>query len=120
MSFDKLIVKVRQAEDTLEARERQVSANVRQLKQSWKTVWTPGHIVVAGLAGGFLTGRMSPASRAGATGVSVLRILSTLSGLMATSTAREAAGQAEQAADSAEDAVDAVESTGSVAGSMDL
>ena len=60
MSFDKLIVKVRQAENAVEAHERKVSADVRQLKSSWLAAWTPGRIVIAGLAAGFLVGHARP------------------------------------------------------------
>ena len=60
MSFDKLIVKVTQAEDALEAHERRVGADLRQLKRSWKATWTPARIVIAGVVGGFLVGRAEP------------------------------------------------------------
>src|SRR3546814_7016824 len=60
MSFDKLIAKVTQAEDALEAHERRVGADLRQLKHSWKASWTPTRIMVAGVVTGFLVGRAEP------------------------------------------------------------
>ena len=57
MSFDKLLQKVEQAENVVEAQERRTAADWRQLKRSWKASWTPGRIMLAGLASGFLVGR---------------------------------------------------------------
>jgi len=102
MSFDKLIAKVAQAEDALEANERRVAADLRQLRQSWKSSWTPTRIMVAGVVTGFLVGRAEPL-RSAARGGSVVRIVSLLSGLFASTTASQAASEAEQAADSASD-----------------
>ena len=106
MSFDKLIEKVSQAEAALEAQERRVAADVRQLKSSWRAAWTPGRIVIAGLVTGFVTGRAEPLRSAARSG-SVVRIVSLLSGLFATATAQVAAGDAEEAAADAEIAADA-------------
>lgn len=106
MSFDKLITKVAQAENALEAQERQVAADVRQFKRSWRAAWTPGRIVVAGLVSGFLVGRAEPL-RSAAQGGSVVRIVSLLTGLFASSTAQAAASKADDAAESAELAVGA-------------
>lgn len=60
MSFAKRIKKVHQAEDAVAANERQVAANLRQLKDSWISIWTPGRIVIAGLTSGFLVGHAEP------------------------------------------------------------
>lgn len=106
MSFDKLITKVAQAENALEAQERQVAADVRQFKSSWRAAWTPGRIVVAGLVSGFLVGRAEPL-RSAAQGGSVVRIVSLLTGLFASSTAQAAASKADVAAENAELAVEA-------------
>jgi len=100
MSFDKLIAKVQQAEDALEARERTVSADLRQLKVSWRAAWTPGRIVIAGLAAGFLVGRAEPFKRAAGGGV--LQLITALSGLFASSQAQDAAEGADEAAQAAE------------------
>ena len=101
MSFEKLISKVQQAEDALEARERQVSADLRQFRASWRMAWTPGRIVLAGLASGFLVGRAEPLARV-ARGGGVLQLITALSGMLASSSAQGAAKEAGEAADAAE------------------
>ena len=60
MSFDALISKVQQAEQALEASERRTSRQWQQVKDTWRESWTPGRIVIAGLASGFLVGRAKP------------------------------------------------------------
>lgn len=107
MNFDQLIRKVEQAEDALEADERAFVANWRQLKASWRVAWTPGRIVVAGLASGFLAGRLDPAKLL-AKGGGLVQIFSMISGFAASASAQSAAGSAEQAAESAEDVADSI------------
>lgn len=102
MSFDALIAKVQQAEDALESRERQTTEQWRQLKATWRKSWTPGRIVIAGLATGFMVGRARPLRVA--SGGGVLQMLSALSGLLASGSAQVAAEEAGQAADAAETA----------------
>jgi hypothetical protein len=99
VGFDALIEKVRQAEAALEARERQAGADWRQTKASWRALWTPGRILLAGLAGGFLFARAAPLKR-GAGGV--LQLASVLGSLFAGGSAQAAAGEAAEAADNAE------------------
>lgn len=100
MSFDALITKVEQAEQALEARERTASTQWQQVKTTWRQSWTPGRIVVAGLASGFLVGRAQPLKLAGSGGL--LNLITALSGLLASGSAQVAAENAEQAADAAE------------------
>ena len=100
MSFHALIAKVEQAEQALEARERTASAQWRQVKTTWRESWTPGRIVIAGLASGFLVGRAQPLKMAGSGGL--LNLVTALSGLLASGSAQVAAENAEQAADAAE------------------
>ena len=50
MGFDALIVKVQQAEAALESRERHTVDQWQRLKDTWRDAWTPGRIVIAGLA----------------------------------------------------------------------
>ncbi len=101
MSFDKLILKVTQAEDALEAHERRVAADLRQLKASWLAGWTPGRIVIAGAVSGFLIGRAEPLKGL-AKGSSAMQMITMLSGLFAGGSAQAAAGEAAQAADAAQ------------------
>jgi hypothetical protein len=107
MGFHELIDKVRQAEDALEARERQTAADWRQVKASWHALWTPGRIVLAGLASGFVVGKARPVGRV-AGGSGLLQLASMLSGLFA-------GGSAQAAAQGAEEAADAADATGAAA-----
>ena len=100
MGFDALITKVQQAETALESRERHTVEQWERLKRSWRSAWTPGRIVVAGLATGFLVGRARPLRAA--SGGGVLQLLTALSGLLASGSAQVAAEEAGQAADAAE------------------
>ena len=102
MGFDALITKVQQAEAALESRERQTGEQWRQCKLAWRRAWTPGRIVVAGLAAGFLVGRTRPLKLAGSGGL--LNLVTALSGLLASGSAQAAAAEAGEAADAAEHA----------------
>ena len=102
-----LVEKVRQAETALEAKERQASADWRQLKASWISSWTPGRIVIAGLVSGFAIGKLEPVKKV-ASGSGALQLMSALAGLFAGGSAQAAASQAEDAAQSAEQTADAV------------
>ena len=99
MSFDKLILKVKQAEEALETSERRTVARWKQLKIVWKENWTPGRIVIAGLLSGYLVGRGKPLRVA--SGGGVLNLVTALSGLLASGSAQAAAQEAGQAADAA-------------------
>lgn len=118
MSFDQLIAKVDQAEKALEANERRVAADWRQLKGSWREAWTPGRIILAGLITGFFTGRARPLGRAGGGGV--LQMITALSGLFAGSSAQAAAGEAEDAAHVAQQTTVAVAPEAAAHGISDI
>lgn len=105
-SFQQLIEKVHQAEAALEAQERRVAADWRQLRASWATGWTPGRIVLAGLVSGFVIGRIEPL-KAGAKGSSIMQMITAISGLLATARAKEAADEVEHVAHQVEGAVPA-------------
>ena len=113
MSFDALIAKVQQAEDALESRERDTAAQWRQFKSTWRQSWTPGRIVIAGLAAGFMVGRARPLRVA--SGGGVLQMLSALSGLLASGSAQVAAAHADDAAGAAGQAANAAESAAAAA-----
>jgi hypothetical protein len=100
MGFDALIEKVRQAEVALEAKERQTAADLRQMRASWRAMWTPGRIVIAGLVSGFLVARAEPFKKAAGGGT--LQLISALSSLFAGGSAQAAAEQASDAARVAE------------------
>lgn len=115
MSFDKLIHKVAQAENALEAHERRIGADLRQLRGSWTAMWTPGRIVLAGLVSGFLVGRAEPLGSAARSG-SAVRIVSLLTSMFASSTASHAAAEAEQAAETSGHVAEAVAPGAAAAG----
>lgn len=107
MGFKQLLTKVEQAEAALEARERRVSDDWRQLKLAWKDAWTPGRLVIAGLVAGFMVGRAQPL-RAVARSGQFMQLVTMLSGLFAGGSAQVAAQEAERSADTAEEIADAV------------
>lgn len=100
LSFKHMIAKVRQAEDALEAHERQAAANWRQTKESWHATWTAPRIVLMGLASGFVVGFSRPLGAAGKIGgaTQLLNLVSAVAGLFAGGQAQAAAEQAEHAA----------------------
>ncbi|MBJ6981584.1 hypothetical protein [Luteimonas sp. MC1572] len=106
MSFDKLLAKVEQAEDALEARERQVAADLRVLGTAWRETLTPTRIVIAGVIAGFLAGRARPvhagAAIGGLGGARWLQLASSVAGLVGALQAKFAAEGAESAAKGAE------------------
>lgn len=102
MSFEALKTKVQQAEQALEGSEREAVGQWRRVQSAWRSAWTPGRIVLAGLASGFLVGRARPLQLAGSGGV--LQLVTALSGLLASGSAQVAAEQASDAADAAETA----------------
>lgn len=110
MSFDALIQKVAQAEAALEAKERQAAADWRQVKASWRALWTPGRILLAGLATGFMVGRTQPLKHA--TGGGALQLISALSGLFAGGSAQAAANEASEVADNTGQAQASAATTG--------
>lgn len=119
MGFNKLIDKVTQAEHALEAQERYVGAEWRQMKSAWREAWTPGRIVVAGLLSGFVVGRARPLSRV--SGGGFLQLMGALAGLFAGGSAQVAAGEAGEAAQQAEataEAADAVTAQVATASTM--
>ncbi|MDI9238549.1 hypothetical protein QLQ15_06430 [Lysobacter sp. LF1] len=113
LSFEQLVVKVQQAEDALEAKERHVAVEVGQLKHSWREAWTPWRIVIAGLASGFVVGRADPMRALGKSG-GLMQLVSMVSSLVAGGRASVAAEEASQANEQVQ-AEAAVEATGATA-----
>lgn len=112
MNFNELQAKVARAEDNLEAREREVAADLRVFGLAWREAWSPPRVIAAGLAAGFLAGWARPARAIG--GVEParwLQLAGSLAGLAgsvhAAFTATDAKHAAEDAADNADVAADA-------------
>ena len=93
LRFEQLVSKVQQAEDALEAQERSVAADLRQLKSSWRAAWTPWRIVIAGLASGFVVGRAEPMRALGKSG-GLMQMVSMVASLIAGGSAKVAAEEA--------------------------
>ncbi|QNP39719.1 hypothetical protein [Lysobacter solisilvae (ex Woo and Kim 2020)] len=108
MGFKQLLAKVQQAEAALEARERRVSHEWDHLKTTWRAAWTPGRVIIAGLASGFLVGRAQPL-RAAARSGQWMQLVTMLSGLFAGGSAQVAAEEAEAAAETSARAAGAAE-----------
>ena len=56
MNFDTLQKRVRRAENVTQARMDDTLGHWGRLDAAWRSAWTPGRIVVAGLAGGAFSG----------------------------------------------------------------
>lgn len=112
MSFEELRAKVARAEDALEARERQVAADMRVLAGCWRQAWSPPRVIGAGLAAGFLAGWVQPGRAvAGMQPARWLQLAGSLAGMFGSIQAAFAASDAQEAADEA-GAVAAAAATG--------
>ena len=79
MSLKAQQARVQQAEQALQARVAETSSQARQLAACWHANLSPGRVIVAGLALGFVVGRARPLQWAGSAGVlSMLRSVSQL------------------------------------------
>ena len=105
MSFDESIQRVKRAELALDASTRKVMDHWQQLRQTWREAWTPGRIVIAGIASGFVVGRGELPT---ATGSGFINLVSAVSGLFAVDQAGVAEEAAEDALDRVQQGVDVV------------
>lgn len=101
MGLPTLIARVQQAEAALETRERAIGQHWTQLQTRWRSAWTPGRIVIAGLAAGFVIGRSRPLALAGNAGL--LKLVNSLSGVVSSELARALAGHFAANAPAADD-----------------
>lgn len=116
MNFEALQRRVRRAEAVVQVRGEEATQHWNQLNQSWRSAWTPGRIVVVGLAGGFLAGKLEPGGAF--SGSRWLQMIGSVSGLVSSAQASVAsfaaaaaaagvmAGQAAADADEGDDATD--------------
>ncbi|MGG6462067.1 hypothetical protein [Solilutibacter silvestris] len=112
MSFDESIQRVKRAELALDASTRKVTDHWQQLRQTWRDAWTPGRIVVAGIASGFVVGRGELPT---ATGSGFINLVSAVSGLFAVDQAGEVAEVAGDAVDQVQQVAEAADVGGVVA-----
>lgn len=104
MSFDESIQRVKRAELALDTSTRKVTDHWQQLRQTWRDAWTPGRIVIAGIASGFVVGRGELPTT---TGSGFINLVSAVSGLFAVDQAGVAEEVAEDAMDQVQQGVDA-------------
>lgn len=100
MKFETLQKRVQRAERLVELRAEQSLHQWETLKRTWRAGWTPGRIIAAGLAAGFLVGRANP-TRA-LSGARWMQLLGSISGLFASVQATTAAEHADEAVDTAD------------------
>lgn len=112
MSFGESINRVKRAELALDANVRAVGGHWRRLRRTWREAWTPGRIVVAGLASGFVVGLGELPK---ATGSGFINLFSAVGGLFAV----EQADTAQEAASDAADQVQQVAGTLAEAAGVD-
>ena len=108
MNFDALQRRVRRAEAVVQVRMDETVRQWDTLEAAWRRSWTPGRILIAGLAGGFVAGRLEPGGAF--SGARWLQMIGSVSGLVASAQASIAtlqeAGLAAAAAATAEAASD--------------
>lgn len=80
MNFNDLQRHVQHAEATVELRARQTVQHWNALDAAWRRCWTPGRIVIAGLAGGFVAGKLEPGGAF--SGARWLQMIGSVSGLL--------------------------------------
>lgn len=80
MKLDAYLTRVQQAEAALIHQHDATRTQWRQLRQTWRSCWTPGRIVIAGLIVGVALGRGKPLRLLGDR--SWLRLLQTLAPLL--------------------------------------
>ncbi|MGX9721338.1 protein sip-5 [Stenotrophomonas acidaminiphila] len=85
MNFDALQRRVRRAEAVVQVRMDETMQQWDTLETTWRRSWTPGRIVIAGLAGGFLAGRLEPGGAF--SGARWLQMIGSVSGLVASAQA---------------------------------
>lgn len=108
MNFEALQRRVRRTEAVVQVRMDETVQQWDMLQATWRRSWTPGRIVIAGLAGGFVAGKLEPGGAF--SGARWLQMIGSVSGLVASAQASIAAlqeaGLAAAAAATAEAASD--------------
>lgn len=118
MRFSTLQRRVKRCEQVLAVRMADTEDSWGVLSQAWRSGWSPLRIVIAGLAGGFVVGKLEIPGKVN--GVRWVQMIGSLSNLVASgqaavasamatyaaSTAGDAATQADEAADKADAVAD--------------
>lgn len=104
MKFGALQRRVKRCEQVVTVRLGETQDHWSTLSQVWRQGWSPLRIVVVGLAGGFIAGRLEVPGRVN--GARWLQMIGSVSNLFASGQAAFAAAMAAHAADTADDAVE--------------
>lgn len=118
MKFEALKRRVERSEALVEGRREQTRVRASAMKAEWRDAWTPGRIILAGLASGFAAGHVKTAdavrklggvSGSGLLGMvtAVSRLVFSVQATIAAVTAKDAAETADAATEEAKDAVEA-------------
>lgn len=110
MNFDDLQHRVRRAEALAQIRSEQTLQHWGTLERVWRSAWTPGRILVAGLAGGFVAGKLEP--NGAFSGARWLQMIGSVSGLVASAQASVASFAAAAAGMAAQQASEAADEAG--------
>ncbi len=111
MNFNQLRRRVERAERLVQGRADDTQVHWRTLRRVWREGWTPPRIVIAGLVGGFIAGKLEPAKGRAVAGQATrwVQLFSTVSGMFSAMQAQAASQEAERAGDHAERAADTAE-----------
>lgn len=104
MKFGALQRRVKRCEQVMAVRIGETQDNWGVLSQVWRQGWSPLRIVLVGLAGGFIAGKLEVPSKVN--GARWLQMVGSVSSLFASAQAAFATVVAAQAAETADDAAD--------------
>ena len=107
MKFGALQRRVKRCEQVMTVRMGETQQHWTSLSQVWRQGWSPLRIVVVGLAGGFIAGKLEVPGRVN--GARWLQMVGSVSNLFASGQAAFAAAMAAHAADSADEAAEQVD-----------
>ncbi len=121
MKFGALQRRVKRCEQVVTVRMGETQDHWGTLSQVWRQGWSPLRIIVVGLAGGFIAGKLEvPGKVNGARWLqmvgSVSNLFASAQAAFATAMAAQAAATADDAAEEADDASEHAQAAASVAG----
>jgi len=104
MKFGALERRVKRCEQVVAVRMGETQDSWSQLSRAWRLGWSPLRIVVVGLAGGFVAGKMELPGKVN--GARWLQMIGSVSNLLASSQAALASAMAAHAAQTADEAAE--------------
>ncbi len=113
MKFGALQRRVKRCEQVVAVRMAETQDNWGVLSQVWRRGWSPLRIVVVGLAGGFVAGKLELPGKVN--GARWLQMIGSVSNLMASGQAAFAAAMAAHAADTADEAAETADAAADTA-----